>query len=67
MDYKNHVYRRKMGAERMKNITDLEHCDIIDNVCPYEHSCSVCRLHTDYEAAKEKALKLTDKKEDGQV
>lgn len=39
----------------MKNIANAEYCSIINAVCPYEHSCSVCRLHSDYETAKEKA------------
>lgn len=51
----------------MKDIADMEHCSIIDAICPYEHSCSVCRLHSDYETAKEKAKMLAEKLEDGVV
>ena len=42
----------------MKAITDREHCDIIDAACPYDYSCSMCRLHSDYETALEKSREL---------
>lgn len=50
----------------MKATIDMDHCDIIDAICPYEHSCSVCRLHRDYEKTKEKAKILVDKLKEGQ-
>lgn len=49
----------------MKATIDMDHCDILDAICHYEHSCSVCRLHRDYETAKEKAKKLVEKLEEG--
>lgn len=33
-------------------------CEIIQSTCPYSHDCSVCRLHSDYEKAKEKSLEM---------
>jgi len=43
----------------MKSIGDMEHCSIIGAVCPYEYGCRVCRLHNDYEEAREKSQKIT--------
>lgn len=45
----------------MRDKTDIEYCSIIDTVCPYDHGCSVCRLHNDYEDAVEKARRMTEK------
>lgn len=42
---------------------ERERCDIIDAACPYDYSCSICRLHNDYEAALEKARELADEME----
>lgn len=42
----------------MERVAEMEHCHIIDATCPYEHGCNMCRLHNDYEAAKEKARKI---------
>lgn len=36
-------------------------CDIIQSACPYDHDCNVCRLHNDYEAAREKSAELMEK------
>lgn len=36
------------------------HCSIIDAACPYDYGCDACRLHNDYENAKEKSHKLTE-------
>lgn len=33
-------------------------CDIIQLACPYSHDCSVCRLHSDHEKAREKSLEM---------
>lgn len=44
----------------MKDTADMKHRSIINVICPYDYSCSVCRLHSDYEAAKEKAKKLEE-------
>lgn len=44
----------------MKTISDMEFCGIIEAVCPYDHSCNVCRLHNAYEDAREKSRKLEE-------
>lgn len=44
----------------MDKIADMEHCSIIDTICPYEHGCAWCRLHNDYEESKEKARKIEE-------
>ena len=44
----------------MDDIADMEHCSIIDAICPYEHGCTWCRLHNDYEEAKEKARRIEE-------
>lgn len=44
----------------MKKINELEHCSIIDAACPYDCECDICRLHNDYEDAKEKSHKMTE-------
>lgn len=41
----------------------MEYCEIIQSICPYSHGCSICRLHGDYEKAKEKSAELMKKKE----
>lgn len=33
-------------------------CEIIQMACPYDHDCSVCRLHNDYETAREKSAEM---------
>ncbi len=47
----------------MENITDMEHCNIIDSACPYDYSCSMCRLHNDYEAALERSREMVEEME----
>lgn len=47
----------------MKTISDMEFCGIIEAVCPYDHSCNVCRLQNDYEVAMEKSRRLVEKLE----
>ena len=44
----------------MDDIAGMEHCSIIDAICPYEHGCAWCRLHNDYEEAKEKARRIEE-------
>lgn len=39
-------------------------CGIIQSLCPYDHDCSVCRLHNDYEEAKRKSLEISQKTEE---
>lgn len=39
---------------------EMERCEIIDAICPYEHGCNVCRLHNAYEDAREKSRKLEE-------
>lgn len=41
----------------------MDYCEIIQSICPYSHGCSTCRLHSDYEKAKEKSAELMKKKE----
>ena len=38
-------------------------CDIIQSACPYDHDCGVCRLHSDYEKAREKSLEMVHRRE----
>ena len=47
----------------MDDIAGMEHCSIIDAICPYEHGCTWCRLHNDYEDAREKAHKIMEELE----
>nr|WP_300679320.1 hypothetical protein [uncultured Acetatifactor sp.] len=54
------------GGRRMDDIADMEHCSIIDAICPYEHGCTWCRLHNDYEAAREKARRIEEELAGGQ-
>lgn len=35
-------------------------CEIIQSACPYGHDCGVCRLHSDYEKAREKSAELME-------
>lgn len=44
----------------MDDIAGMEHCSIIDAICPYEHGCALCRLHNDYEDAREKARRIEE-------
>lgn len=44
----------------MKGLDEMEYCCIIDTVCPYDHACNLCRLHNDYEDAREKAHELIE-------
>nr|WP_300776988.1 hypothetical protein [uncultured Acetatifactor sp.] len=50
----------------MDDIADMEHCSITDTICPYEHGCTWCRLHNDYEEAKEKARRIEEELARGQ-
>lgn len=38
--------------------TDESYCEIINDTCPYEYPCSLCRLRDDYDNAKAMAEKL---------
>lgn len=44
-----------------KNDSERYFCEIIQSACPYDHDCHVCRLHSDYENAREKSKELTEK------
>ncbi len=46
-------------------MTDLKqpeenYCEIINDQCPYDYPCSLCRLRDDYDNAKVMAEKLKD-------
>lgn len=36
-----------------KETAERDFCEIIQMKCPYDHDCHVCRLHSDYEKARE--------------
>lgn len=44
----------------MKSMADMEFCNIIGTVCPYDHGCDMCRLHNDYETALEKSREMVE-------
>lgn len=50
--------------EQIQEVEELvTHCGILNDVCPYEFGCDVCRLYSDYEAAKEMAKRLPGMRE----
>lgn len=46
----------------MTNLKQPEenYCEIINDQCPYDYPCSLCRLRDDYDNAKVMAEKLKD-------
>lgn len=46
----------------MENFGSAEesYCEIINDQCPYDYPCSLCRLRDDYDNAKVMAEKLKD-------
>lgn len=41
-----------------KSLSDMDFCEIIQMACPYYHDCNFCRLHSDYEKAREKSVEM---------
>lgn len=41
-----------------KETAERDFCEIIQMKCPYDHDCHVCRLHSDYERAREKSAEM---------
>ncbi len=46
----------------MENFGSAEesYCEIINDQCPFDFTCSLCRLRDDYDSAKALAEKLKD-------
>ena len=43
-----------------KETVERDFCEIIQMKCPYSYGCSVCRLHSDYEKAREKPAEMME-------
>lgn len=41
-----------------ENDSERYFCEIIHSLCPYDHDCHVCRLHSDYEKARDKSAEM---------
>lgn len=41
-----------------KGTVEMDFCEIIQMKCPYSYGCSVYRLHSGYEKAKEKSVEI---------
>lgn len=50
-----------------ENDSERYFCEIIQMACPYSHDCHVCRLHSDYEKAREKSLKINGRKNEENI
>ena len=49
--------RKRCKVENLRSKKE-SHCKIINDTCPYDYFCHLCRLYIDYEKTKEKAAKL---------
>lgn len=42
---------------------ESDHCEILNDRCPYDYPCSLCRLCKEYTAAKELLARLEEEVE----
>lgn len=46
--------------QKNKETAERDFCEIIQMKCPYDHFCETCRLHSDYEKAREKSAEMEE-------